>query len=347
MIALVGLTGACATGAYAVRPDLVPGGFHGVDVLLVLAGWSTVRRLRDGRALPTAGHAAAVVAAICVMAAVAAVVLERGANRTHDALGILAAITGSLNWVLQSGFEVPGSYATIVQNLWLADAVAQLALVTTLLLLLLARTAPNADRAAIRLAAVAAVLSFAYAATPGVYLPFNGYFAFASRGWEFAIGCLVALVAARARDPRGRLGGAVALVGLAGTILCAFVVPPSATNNASWWAIPLVACAVAMTAGAEQWERGLDSNDGPLLRALAALPLPLSLTPGIVVGALLYVTGPIWIPGSNVVRDISAVLLSLLSAVVALVFARVLTGAVRSLRLRSTVDAGALRERSA
>jgi peptidoglycan/LPS O-acetylase OafA/YrhL len=247
------------------------GGFAGVDVFFVLSGFLiTGILLREheatgrislrsfyGNRLRRILPAAALVLAVTVGVGYALFNQTRAAATAWDAVSSFLFVA---NWRFAAAgtdyFQATAA-PSVVQHYWSLSVEEQFYLVWPWLLILVLFLATRRPRTAGRgraaIAVVAAVLvaaSFGYAVWDSATHPTGAYFSTFSRAWELGIGAIVAVfLPALGRLPalwRVPLGWA----GLAGIVVSFFVISPAVQFPGPWAALPVVATALVIAAGA-------------------------------------------------------------------------------------------------
>ena len=280
---------ALAVGAVVanhLRPDLVPGGYTGVDIFFVISGFLITSHLvrevdRTGR-IALAGFWARrarrlLPASLLVIAASAiATYLWVPQSLWQQFFRDFGASTFYvLNWALAADsvdYFAAENRASPVQHYWSLSAEEQFYLVWPLLILgglLIARAVRRANRWAV-IAAVLVVLTIASLATSVVLTatdPAPAYFVTTTRAWEFGIGGLVAAALAaapRLRDARLPILRPVAAWAGHLALLAVLWTFDDATPFPGWLAlVPVLACALVIWAGSGPVLRGMPD---PLLR---------------------------------------------------------------------------------
>jgi peptidoglycan/LPS O-acetylase OafA/YrhL len=269
---------------YHLWPDLLPGGFVGVDVFFVISGYliigSLVRELsRTGRVRLGDFYARRIrrllpASTVVIVASVVATLVLLPESQWRKVLS--SALTSALqvqNWVLAYG---PDEYAQATaevspfQHFWSLAVEEQFYLVVPLLMVVAALVARRTGYAARRVVTAMLVVTFVASLAWSVVLSGNdpavAYFVTTTRAWELALGGLVALLGVHVVRSR-RVGAVLGVVGLVA------VVVPAATYSTSmafpgWIAlVPTLGTALLLVAGA---------TAGPstgVARALSARPL--------------------------------------------------------------------------
>ncbi|MBE9925216.1 acyltransferase [Cellulosimicrobium cellulans] len=266
---------AIAVGAVVLNhlwPNRLPGGYVGVDVFFVISGFLITSHLlkellSTGRVRLATFYARRVrrllPAALLVLAvsAVAAWAFLPYTAWTRTAQEIAASAFYVENWALAArsvNYSALNDDATVAQHYWSLSVEEQFYLLWPLLLLGLYLVAVRAGRAAARprrvvAAGVLAVgaLSLLLSVVMTVRSPSEAYFATPVRFWEFALGGLLALGAARVRLP-GTAANVLALAGFA-AIAASALVYDHATPFPGWLAaVPALGTAAVILAGTER-----------------------------------------------------------------------------------------------
>jgi peptidoglycan/LPS O-acetylase OafA/YrhL len=225
---------------YHLRPDLLPGGFVGVDVFFVISGFLIIgtlagqvrrtgrlglldfyaRRIR--RLLPAAS-------VVLLATSIATVVLLPISLWPSILREVAASALDIQNWalaILSTDYAHATVGASPVQHFWSLSVEEQFYLVIPLLMLVCARLATRRKKSPIRFVfagvavITAASLAFSVLYTPIAHTP--AYFVTPTRMWELGLGGLAAMAV-----PRLRIGRALRFVlgwfGLAAIGVSAFV----------------------------------------------------------------------------------------------------------------------------
>lgn len=209
-------------------PELVPGGYVGVDVFFVISGYLITRQLRleaerSGRILLLdfwARRARRLLpGSFVVLAACAAASLAwapEGSWRQYFR-EIAASALYVQNWAL--GFDAVDYFAASndpspVQHFWTLSVEEQFYLMLPLMLLVALgaqrRLAPRSARRSLVIAVAAAgTLSFLYSCWLTRSTPSAAYFSTPARAWEFAAGALLSFAASPVASRRRSLAGCV------------------------------------------------------------------------------------------------------------------------------------------
>ncbi|WP_181149731.1 acyltransferase family protein [Arthrobacter sp. MYb227] len=284
-----------------LRPGALPGGFIGVDMFFVISGYLiTAHLFREMRATGTIALASfwarrirrLLPLAFTVLLATAGLVYlfipatEHGTMFKH----IAAAGLYVENWALvldATDYAAAGQMATAVQHFWSLSVEEQFYIFWPLLAALVlwvsarvggkhgASTVTAGSRVFFAAIVSVAVLSFAYGLWLTAVNPPGAYFNTAARGWEFAAGGIVALLARRGAV-RGIPG---ALLGWAGllTLLAGAMLIPTETRFPGTMALVPVLGTVAVLAAA-----------GPHNRPWLSHAHWLSIRPARVIGDISY-----------------------------------------------------------
>jgi len=255
---------------YHAGVPLISGGYVGVDVFFVISGFLItgllVRELeRSGRISLTGFYArrarrllpstAVVLAAVALLAWL----LMSPVERKTVAKDLAAAALYVVNWQQASlavDYSALGAEASPVQHFWSLAVEEQFYLVWPLLIIAIGwwctRRGGKAVRPRLALALGAiAVASFAYSVHLTQQEAGAAYFSTFTRGWELAVGGLVALVPADAwRRLPGRLAGALALGGIAAIAVAALGFSDETPFPGSAAALPVLGAAAIIAAGA-------------------------------------------------------------------------------------------------
>jgi peptidoglycan/LPS O-acetylase OafA/YrhL len=201
---------------YHLRPDVLGGGFVGVDVFFVISGFLIVGSLareaartgtislrdfyarRVRRLLP-----ASTVVLIAVM--VATVALMPPSRWQTTAQGLLASVLQAQNWwqAFNSGYAAATAAVSPLQHYWSLAVEEQFYLVAPLLLIgacwLSARSGRSRRTLIVGVVAALALVSFIHSVTFSWSQHDVAYFATTTRMWELAAGGLLALLGGRLR----------------------------------------------------------------------------------------------------------------------------------------------------
>jgi peptidoglycan/LPS O-acetylase OafA/YrhL len=254
---------------YHLWPDLLPGGYVGVDVFFVVSGFLITGQLfqemrTTGRVGLLAFYArrirrmlpAAFVVLACTLV-VLVLVVPRVVWR-ENLVQMRAASAYLINWQLahdRADYLAADSSPTLVQHYWSLAVEEQFYLVWPLLLVFALvlgtrRLHVGLRAALVTVLATTAVVSFAFAVVTTPADPEFGFFATQSRAWEFALGGLVAVAPAVRWSPHaGRL------VGWAGVslVLSACLLLSDETSFPGWATLlPTVGCALVLASGASK-----------------------------------------------------------------------------------------------
>ncbi|GAB2466729.1 peptidoglycan/LPS O-acetylase OafA/YrhL [Conyzicola lurida] len=209
-------------------PEVLPGGYIGVDVFFVISGFLiTSHLLRESRStgkirlgafwarrarrlLP----AALLVLAVCAVFTVVKMPLPQWENELYQ---IGAAAVYVLNWLLASNsldYFAQGEAQTLVTHYWSLSVEEQFYIVWPIILLVVAwLTFRRAKRTQVVVTAVVfagiALVSLAWAVYSTAQTPSAAYFQTTGRAWEFAAGGLVALLPVFSETIRRRLSAFV------------------------------------------------------------------------------------------------------------------------------------------
>ncbi|MGY1767574.1 acyltransferase family protein [Geodermatophilus sp. SYSU D00779] len=232
--------------AYHLRPDVLSGGFVGVDVFFVISGFLIVGSLgreaartgtislidfytkRIRRLLPAS-------TLVLLVTMLATIVLMPVSRWQGTAEGLVAAALQAQNWALalSSGYGAATEAVSPLQHYWSLAVEEQFYLVAPLLLMALCWLAGRIGRprASVLVAGlvVLTVASFAHSVTFSLSHHDTAYFATTTRMWELTAGGLLALLGAHirltpvARAVAGWAGlGGIALSALTFTTAMAF-----------------------------------------------------------------------------------------------------------------------------
>lgn len=260
-------------------PNLLPGGYVGVDVFFVISGFLITRLIlaemqagtfslpvffarRVRRLLPAA---TVTIAAVLVAGAL---LLSPETYRETGRSAVAAALmfANFLFYRTAGYFSAPPDEKPLLHT-WSLSVEDQFYLTWPLLLLLLA---PRLSRVALgALTALLLAASLAYAEVKLSANPDAAFYLLLPRAWELLAGCLLAIVAANVSPGRG-LAEVLAVVGLAAIVASAVLLTP-ASRFPGLSALPSVAGTLLLIAA------GLGAGDGkpaPLVvRALAWRPV--------------------------------------------------------------------------
>ncbi|WP_127129570.1 acyltransferase family protein [Georgenia sp. SYP-B2076] len=221
-------------------PNRLTGGYVGVDVFFVISGFlisrHLVREIRDeGRVRLAAFYARRVrrlLPAALLVAAVSLVgvaVFMPAAAWTRNASEVIASTFYVENWLLAArsvDYSALSEAASVVQHYWSLSVEEQFYLVWPVLLMgcvwVARRRRLRHDVAMFSGVALVLVASLAFSVVFTAVSKNEAYFVTPTRAWEFALGALVGMGAARARLAPP-LRGALAWAGLAAIVLAAVV----------------------------------------------------------------------------------------------------------------------------
>ncbi len=265
-----------AVVAYHAFPNLVPGGFVGVDVFFVISGFLITGILRDGLAAGTFGFGdfyarrirRILPALVVVLAASLAMgwwLLDPGdyAALGRHALASALFVPNLLSWQ-EAGYFDTASELKPLLHLWSLGVEEQFYLLWPLLLWV---SWPYRRALPLVIAAVALV-SFASGALLLQRDPVGAFFLPYARVWELAIGALLAALAGRlpaagvARP--GLAADAAAALGLAMIVSACFVLDTDAPFPGARALLPTVGTALLVAAGPRTWS-GRALSVGPMV----------------------------------------------------------------------------------
>ena len=263
---------------YHLYPNVLPGGFAGVDVFFVISGFLiTGHLLREyqkngrisllgfwGRRAKRLVPAAALVLSVTWVASrliLPATALDDTARQ------IRASALYFQNWQLAWNavdYLKSDNAASPVQHFWSLSVEEQFYLGWPLLFLLAALVALTARKrgriarghqALVVLAGAVVVCSFAYSVYYTRVNPAGAYFVTTTRIWELGLGGLIALLPARAAARLGR-AGLLGCVGLALVIASAFVLSGSMAFPGALALLPAGGAALLIIGGSAAGEFG-------------------------------------------------------------------------------------------
>jgi peptidoglycan/LPS O-acetylase OafA/YrhL len=259
-----------AVVVYHLWPNRLPGGFVGVDVFFVISGYLITGHLlreqvRSGRIALGAFWARRARRLLpgafltIVVTGVAVLLLVPSSLWGQYGRELIASTVYLQNWQLASDavdYLASDNQPSPFQHFWSLSVEEQFYIALPLLLLLAGpvlrrtRAAGPVGTARVLLGLVAAV-SLVWCVVETRTAPGIAYFSTATRGWEFAIGGLVATVplalidASRVRAVR--TGGA--WLGAAGLVASLFVITPSTPFPGTAALLPVLSAALVVTAG--------------------------------------------------------------------------------------------------
>ncbi len=237
----------------------------GVDVFLVLSGffftglllrraergetaweWSVLRR--------TVRRLVPAMAVVLAAVVVATTLLLPYTQWSAIAGQTVASLFYHQNWELAlswADYLAADPSVSPLQHLWSMSVQGQFYLAALVVVALVARVCaglsrPGAIRPLVGLIVVAAaVLSFEYAMAGAATHQGWNYYDTAARGWELAVGAALAVVAPWVSLPRW-LRGIAALLGVAGVVLCGWLIADGANRFPGPWALLPVGAAAAV-----------------------------------------------------------------------------------------------------
>jgi len=314
---------------YHVWPDLLPGGYVGVDVFFVISGFLITGHLLEGSRLTRRALLRfwarrvrrLLPAALLVMLAtlVAVVVFLPDLRWAQTARETLAATFYVENWQLAKDavdYLQAGTPRSVVQHYWSLSVEEQFYAVWPVLLMAAATVAARRGRSRVGVSLVVVlvvtVLSFAASVWYTLHSPSLAYFATQGRMWEFGVGAVLAGLVVHRRSPHpvvARLEGALpraplsllGWLGLAAVVGAAFLY--SAGTPFPGWAalLPVVgtAAVIAVPRSAARFGPERLIGTGPF-QLVGNLSYSLYLWHWPVVVVLGWVTGPGlgWLAGS-------------------------------------------------
>lgn len=247
--------------AFHAFPAVLPGGFVGVDIFLVMSGYLVTASLsremsRDGsgilrfylrRARRIVPSLMVVLAGCLILGWVLLLPGEFQQLGKHVAGG--AAFVSNILLYNEAGYFDAGSETKPLLHLWYLGVDAQFCLVWPLALLLLLRWCRQLWRGI----AVLLLLSFVFNLFQVAHDPSGAYFLPLSRLWEFMLGGILAVwrPVQPARAARGRDG--IALAGLA-LVTAAALALDQTKPYPGWWALlPTLGTAGLILAGPSAW----------------------------------------------------------------------------------------------
>jgi len=267
--------------AYHARPDLVPGGFVGVDVFFVISGFLIAQPLaveaaRTGRVRLAAFWGRRIrrlmpAAALVIVVALGLGLWLSSVTRWESQLWqAFASATSWQNWFLADravDYLHASDPAGPLQHFWSLSVEEQFYVAVPLLLALLAVLVPRRLLGAWRIVLVAAfAVSLAWSIGETALDPDIAYFSTATRAWEFLLGAGVAAFAGRLA-PGPRLGQVLGGAGVVIVLASGFVIGPDWAFP-SWTAlVPTLGAALAILGGIRA------GAAGPVTRALGLPPL--------------------------------------------------------------------------
>jgi peptidoglycan/LPS O-acetylase OafA/YrhL len=246
-------------------PQLLPGGYAGVDVFFVISGYlitSHLLREVDGTGTVRLGAFWARRARRLLPASLLVVVIS--AIATFLVVPITfwrdffvqmgAAVAYVLNWQLAADsvdYLAAENDASVVQHYWSLSAEEQFYLVWPLLMLLavaLSRLGRGVDRRIALIVVLAAVTtaSFAVSVVLTAQNPAQAYFVTPTRAWEFGVGGLLAFLPVLARQA-ARV--ALAWAGFVGIVATAFLFDAATPFPGSAALLPVLSTAAVIVAG--------------------------------------------------------------------------------------------------
>lgn len=244
-------------------PDLLPGGYAGVDVFFVISGFLITSHLvrevertgtvklaafwarRARRLLPAS-------LLVIVVSAIATFVFVPTTFWREFFLQIGAAVAYVLNWLLavdSVDYLAAENNASAVQHYWSLSVEEQFYLIWPLLILLavwLGRARQTPRRALIATLGVVTIVSLAVSVIMTIQEPAMAYFVTPTRAWEFGIGALLAFLPGLAA-PAVRV--ALGWAGAAGIIATAVLYDASTPFPGVAALLPVLSTAAVIWAG--------------------------------------------------------------------------------------------------
>ncbi|MER8062478.1 MULTISPECIES: acyltransferase [unclassified Streptomyces] len=253
-----------------VWPNLLSGGFVGVDVFFVISGYLITSRL--AREIRTTGRIriahfyarrvrrllpAASLVLLCVVVAVR--VLAPRASWADNARQIVASALYAQNWLL-GAHPIDVTKVTAVASYWSLSVEEQFYLLWPLLLLPL--FALRATWARLSVVAGLGIVSLLYCVHLTAVAPVPAYFITPVRVWEFVLGAVLVLADAKLTLPTAAANTA-SLLGFAAILGSAFLFTGKTPFPGSAALVPAVGAALVITAGLRserQWHTVLTSS---------------------------------------------------------------------------------------
>jgi len=262
---------------YHVRPDVLPGGFIGVDVFFVLSGFLISRHLVDeatatGRVDLTrfwskrARRLLPAALLVLTTVAIAAVAIIPPQDRTQYFVEILGSIFYVQNWVLvreSVDYFAADSGATALQHFWSLSVEEQFYVFWPLIVVLLvwmSRSRNGRRDAPVFLIGFTAIglVSFAYSIAVTSSDPAAAYLVTPARAWEFAAGAIVAVAVARLRPPSSVTRAALAWLGWFTLLASAFLINDDMAFPGYIALLPVLGTVAVLVAGLTESSWGPD-----------------------------------------------------------------------------------------
>lgn len=258
---------------YHLKPELLPGGFVGVDVFFVISGFliigSLVREASRDRRIDFAGFYARRIrrlfpaAVVLLLGVIAGTVLLLPQSRWQDvSMDVLYSVLQIQNWhQALSSTSYAGATAAVspIQHFWSLAVEEQFYLVVPLLLWVVLAVSRGRQRSVLHTAtlavAVIAIASLSYSVYLSSMDHTTAYFATSTRMWELAAGGLAALIPQQRFEGLRGWSYVATWVGFAAILFSAKLLSTDMPFPGYIAAIPVVGTVLLLRAGSDATTR--------------------------------------------------------------------------------------------